>query len=76
MDNIRHCVDDVLDSIHQITSSLREQSSASQALALNVEQVSKMSEQNSMAVRDSAQTAGELQAISQRLTGLAGRFTV
>ncbi|MBX9295800.1 methyl-accepting chemotaxis protein [Chromobacterium vaccinii] len=76
MDNIRHCVDDVLHSIHQITSSLREQSHASQALAQNVEQVSKMSEQNSMAVRDSAETAGELQAIAQRLVSLAGRFTV
>ncbi|AXE29026.1 hypothetical protein DK842_03320 [Chromobacterium phragmitis] len=76
MDNIRHCVDDVLDSIHRITSSLREQSSASQSLAMNVEQVSRMSEQNSMAVKASAETAGELQAISQRLIGLAGRFTV
>ncbi|ERE07332.1 methyl-accepting chemotaxis protein [Pseudogulbenkiania ferrooxidans] len=76
MDNIRHCVDDVLDSIHQITSSLREQSHASQALAQNVEQVSKMSEQNSLAVRDSAETAGELQSIAQRLVSLAGRFTV
>ncbi|MGC0151852.1 methyl-accepting chemotaxis protein [Chromobacterium vaccinii] len=76
MDNIRHCVDDVLDSIHRITSSLREQSSASHTLAQSVEQVSRMSEQNSLAVRDSAKTAGELQAISQRLVGLAGRFTV
>ncbi|WP_047258211.1 methyl-accepting chemotaxis protein [Chromobacterium subtsugae] len=76
MDNIRHCVGDVLDSIHQITSSLREQSSASQTLALSVEQVARMSEQNSLAMRDSAQTAGELQAISQRLMGLAERFTV
>ncbi|WP_047249665.1 methyl-accepting chemotaxis protein [Chromobacterium subtsugae] len=76
MENIRHCVGDVLDSIHQITSSLREQSSASQTLALSVEQVARMSEQNSLAMRDSAQTAGELQAISQRLMGLAERFTV
>ncbi|WP_434633396.1 methyl-accepting chemotaxis protein [Chromobacterium sp. CV08] len=76
MDNIRRCVDEVLDSIHSITSSLREQSSASQTLAQSVEQVSRMSEQNSLAVKDSAATAGELQAISQRLVGLAGRFTV
>ncbi|OHX13017.1 methyl-accepting chemotaxis protein [Chromobacterium sphagni] len=76
MAGIRHCVDDVLGSINQIMVSLQEQSSASQVLAQNVEQVSRMSEQNASEVKASAQTAGELQAISQRLMGLASRFTV
>ncbi|PRP69392.1 hypothetical protein BUE93_16545 [Chromobacterium amazonense] len=76
MNEIRLRITDVLASIHQITDSLREQSHASQTLALNVEQVSKMSEQNTMAVRASAETAGELQAVSARLLGVAGHFTV
>jgi methyl-accepting chemotaxis protein len=76
MNEIRLHITDVLASIHQITDSLREQSHASQTLAQNVEQVSKMSEQNAMAVKASAETAGELQAVSARLLGVAGRFTV
>ncbi|UTH72446.1 methyl-accepting chemotaxis protein [Chromobacterium sp. IIBBL 290-4] len=76
MHNIRHCVEDVTSSITQIMTSLQEQSSASQLLAQNVEQVSRMSEQNTQAVKDSVATASELQSISQRLMGVATRFTV
>ncbi|WP_168209739.1 methyl-accepting chemotaxis protein [Chromobacterium paludis] len=76
MHDIRHRITDVLSSIHQISDSLREQSNASQTLAQNVEQVSRMSEQNTLAVKASAETAGELQTISQRLLNVAGRFTV
>ncbi|POZ64023.1 methyl-accepting chemotaxis protein [Chromobacterium alticapitis] len=76
MHDIRHRITDVLSSIHQITDSLREQSHASQTLAQNVEQVSRMSEQNTLAVKASAETAAELQTISQRLLNVAGRFTV
>ena len=73
---IRQCVDQVLDSIHQISQALREQSSTSQSLAQNVEDVARMSETNASAVEASAQTASELQAVSQRLGQLAGRFSV
>ncbi|WP_162787958.1 methyl-accepting chemotaxis protein [Chromobacterium haemolyticum] len=74
--SIRQCVDQVLDSIHQITQGLKEQSNASQSLAQNVESVARMSETNASAVEASAQTAGELQSVSQRLGQLAGRFSV
>ena len=73
---IRQCVDQVLDSIHQISQALREQSSTSQSLAQNVENVARMSETNASAVEASAQTASELQSVSQRLGQLAGRFSV
>ncbi|MEJ8674730.1 methyl-accepting chemotaxis protein [Chromobacterium amazonense] len=76
MHGIRDRITNVLSSIHQITDSLREQSHASQTLAQNVEQVSRMSEQNTLAVKASAETANELQTISQRLLGVAGRFTI
>lgn len=73
---IRQCVGLVLDSIQQINQALKEQSSASQTLAQNLENVARMSETNAGAVKTSAQTAGELQVVSQRLGQLAGRFSV
>ena len=73
---IQQQVDQVLLVVADIQMALSEQSNTSQVLAKNVEQVAQMSEENSRAMKGTAETVGQLQGLSEQLSVLAARFTV
>ncbi len=73
---IQQQVDQVLLVVADIQMALSEQSNTSQVLAKNVEQVAQMSEENSRAMKGTAETVGQLQSLSEQLSALAARFTV
>ncbi|RQO76921.1 hypothetical protein DBR44_04425 [Aquitalea sp. FJL05] len=73
---IQQQVDQVQLVVADIQMALSEQSNTSQVLAKNVEQVAQMSEENSRAMKGTAETVGQLQSLSEQLSALAGRFTV
>ena len=62
--------------VAEIQTALNEQSNTSQVLAKNVEQVAQMSEENSRAMKGTAETVGQLKGLSEQLSALAARFTV
>ncbi|HET6719450.1 MAG TPA: methyl-accepting chemotaxis protein, partial [Rhodocyclaceae bacterium] len=64
----------VVDSVSEISLSLREQSQASTDLARNVERIAQMSEENSATVAENAATADELQRLASELRNAVNRF--
>ena len=74
--NIRQSSGDVVRMVDQISLALREQTAASQDVARNVERIAQMSQQNSQAVEQTAETAGALQRLAQGLYGQVGVFRV
>lgn len=74
--SIQQQIDQVQQVVAEIQTALNEQSNTSQVLAKNVEQVAQMSEENSRAMKGTAQTVGQLKGLSEQLSALAGRFTV
>ena len=74
--SIQQQIDQVQQAVAEIQMALNEQSHTSQVLAKNVEQVAQMSEENSRAMKGTAQTVGQLKGLSEQLSVLAGRFTV
>ena len=73
---IQQQIDQVQQVVAEIQTALNEQSNTSQVLAKNVEQVAQMSEENSRAMKGTAETVGQLKGLSEQLSVLAGRFTV
>ena len=73
---IQQQIDQVLLVVSEIQAALSEQSNASQVLARNVEQVAQMSNENSRAMKGTAETVGQLKLLSTELNQLAARFTV
>jgi|GEM_PF-573537 len=73
---IQQQIDQVQLVVSDIQSALNEQSNASQVLARNVEQVAQMSEENSRAMKGTAETVVQLKHLSDQLNVLAARFTV
>ncbi|QDR70170.1 methyl-accepting chemotaxis protein [Pseudomonas sp. BJP69] len=74
--NIRQSSGDVVRMVDQISLALREQTAASQDVARNVERIAQMSQQNSQAVEQTAETAGALQRLAQGLYGQVGVFRI
>ena len=64
----------VVDTVAEISSSLREQSAASTEIARNVERIAQMAEENSAAVADNATTANQLERLSEGLEAEVRRF--
>jgi methyl-accepting chemotaxis protein len=62
--------------VSDISNALREQSSASNDIARNVERIAQMSEENSAAVRGTAETARELERLASELQNEVRRFRV
>jgi methyl-accepting chemotaxis protein len=62
--------------VNDISHSLREQSSASNEIARNVEHIAQMSEANSSAVQGTLQTARELERLATELQNEVRRFRV
>ncbi len=60
----------------QITASVREQTTASNEIARNVENISQMAETTAVAVAQAADAASELQALAAALDGVAGHFRI
>ncbi len=74
IDEITHNVGNVLDLVAGISQALREQSSASQLVAKNVEQIAQMSEENSAAVMQAAQAPVDLQQLAKQLNQNVASF--
>ncbi|BBF86869.1 methyl-accepting chemotaxis protein [Aquitalea magnusonii] len=74
--SIQQQIDQVQRAVAEIQSALTEQSHTSLQLAKNVEQVAQMSEENSRAMKGTAETVGQLKGLSEQLSALAARFTV
>ena len=60
--------------ITDISDSLKEQSSASRDIAVNVEKIAKMSTENSAAVQNTSSAANHLEQLASSLQSTIGRF--
>jgi methyl-accepting chemotaxis protein len=66
----------VVETVSEISTALREQSAASMEIAKNVERIAQMAEENSAAVAENAATAARLEELSERLEAEVRRFKV
>ena len=60
----------------EISSALKEQSVASNEIAANVEKIAQMSEENSAATRESAETAHQLERLAADTRQAVAAFKV
>ncbi|MDB5805994.1 MAG: methyl-accepting chemotaxis protein [Betaproteobacteria bacterium] len=67
---------DVLSAVQEISSSLKEQSQASNEIARHVENIAQMAQENTGAVEQTRDSARTLQDLAGALQGSAMRFTV
>ena len=74
MHGIREATETVRDAIAGISEAMREQRSASTELSRNVEGISQMSEENTVAVASVASTANALVGVSGELKSAVARF--
>lgn len=58
----------------EISSALKEQSVASNEIAANVEKIAQMSEENSAATREAADTARQLETLAVGTRNVVSRF--
>jgi len=66
----------VVQEINTISSALREQTVASNDLAMRVEQIAQMSERNSTSAHESAQAATSLREVSTEMQRTVEQFKV
>lgn len=64
----------VTDVVNDISVSIREQGSASNAIAHQLEQIAQMSEQSAIAVRHTADASRHLKILSSELHQAVGQF--
>jgi methyl-accepting chemotaxis protein len=64
----------VVETVSEISMSLREQSAASTEIAKNIERIAQMAEENSSAVAENATTASHLESLSEGLEAEVRRF--
>ena len=76
MAQIQSNASQVVDTVADISSALREQSAASTEIAKNVEHIAQMAEQNTAAVAENATTARELENLAEGLQAEIRRFRV
>ncbi|MBA4743036.1 MAG: methyl-accepting chemotaxis protein [Azoarcus sp.] len=69
-------VERAVGGVGEITSSVKEQTAASNDIARNVENIAQMAEQNSEAVRETSEAAHHLENLAATLRTLVGRFRV
>jgi methyl-accepting chemotaxis protein len=65
---------EVLENMHDLSNSAREQSLASENIARNVEGIARMGEVNASSAQHSQETAAKLQLLSRQLCEGVGRF--
>ena len=66
----------VIDVVEDISTALREQSSASVQIAQNVEKIARMTEENSAAINVVSQSANLLEKLAVALKTSVGHFKV
>ncbi|MBI3523652.1 MAG: methyl-accepting chemotaxis protein [Betaproteobacteria bacterium] len=66
----------VVQAVGDISDSLKEQNTAGNDIAKNVEKIAQMSEENSAAVQQTASAAQHLEQLASSLQGAIGRFKV
>jgi methyl-accepting chemotaxis protein len=66
----------VVQVVGDMSTALREQSTASADMSRHVEQIARMAEDNSNSVSGNAATANELEQLASRLQGEIARFKV
>lgn len=71
-----HAVERASEGVGEITSSVKEQTAASNDIARNVESIAQMAEHNSEAVRETSDAAHHLENLAATLRTLVGRFRV
>ncbi|MBN9696901.1 MAG: methyl-accepting chemotaxis protein [Zoogloea sp.] len=76
MDQIRAGATQVVSAVTDISTALREQGAASTDIARNVERIAAMAEQNSGAVRETADTARHLEGLAQQLRSEVAHFRI
>ncbi|WP_293762638.1 methyl-accepting chemotaxis protein [uncultured Aquitalea sp.] len=74
IERISHSTHAIVSAVANITDSLGEQRIASQSLAMNMEKVSQMAEENSATVEELATTSAQLSALSGNLQEITARF--
>ncbi len=76
MARINEATNAVVDAVNEISLALREQSSASEVIAKNVEQVAVMNEENTAAVKNVVADAQRLQGLATQLKASVASFRV
>ena len=76
MNRIQEGVDRVMNAAAEISVSLREQNTANQDIARNVEGIAQMTEETSVVVRTVAQSAGQLAELSVSMSESVHKFRV
>jgi len=74
--SIREGASKVGAAVEDITQALREQGTAAQLIAANIERIAQMSEQNSAAAAGTSQSAQRLQAMATQLQSTVAQFKV
>ncbi|MEX0604674.1 MAG: methyl-accepting chemotaxis protein [Marinobacter sp.] len=76
MDDIRKSAEQVLEVVHVISSALREQSTVSNDVAANVEQIAQMANENADVATESSAAAEQLTHLSESLDTAVQRFRI
>ena len=74
MERIRVGVQKVLDSVGDISSSLKEQTSTSNLIAKNIEGIAQMTEETSTVIKDVSASADQLEKLAASLKEAMGQF--
>lgn len=67
---------EVMHSVHGITEQMQEQRSAARDIAVNVERIAHMAEENSVSVRNMGDSIVQLEQMAQQLSATVQRFKV
>lgn len=73
---MQDCSNRMTTAIHDVSASLKEQSTASAELAQHVERIAQMTEENSAAVQETATAASTLSDLASRMQCMVGQFRV
>jgi methyl-accepting chemotaxis protein len=76
MSDLQHNSMRMLQAVHDMSSSLKEQSVAADEIARQVERIAHMSEQNGVAIKQTARASRDLETLSGHLRHAVGGFKV
>ncbi|WP_028453660.1 methyl-accepting chemotaxis protein [Chitinilyticum aquatile] len=65
-----------LEHLHEVASATREQSIASNSIAVRVEDISQMVEETSVAIRNASDSAAGVEQVAAELKEMVGRFRI
>ncbi|QZA76817.1 cache domain-containing protein [Deefgea tanakiae] len=76
LQHIHQGAESTLEHLQEVSSATREQSVASNSIAVRVEDISQMVEETSLAIRHSAESARGVEQIAGELKEMVGRFRI